>query len=422
MTGRHALIALRPTPETALVPFPPSRRRPAPRRRRRAGRSDDPYLWLEEVEGKRALDQVKEWNAATEALLTADPKYESYRQRALAHPRRQGADRHSRPDRRRQGRQPVARRDQPARPVADLAARRLSRRQAAMADPDRRRRARQGGGQVLGLARRRLPRARLSPLPRLAEPRRHRRRRGPRVRPRRPAGSSRTASSSPRPRAASPGSIADTLLVGTDYGAGLADRVGLSADRQIVEARHSARVGAHPVRAARPATSASIRSPSRAPTRRWVFVDRGKTFWTNERHLLTPTGGLIPVPHAGRRRARGRDRRPADRQAAEPARALSAPERSSPSRFATSSPEAMPSRELVMAPTAKQAIEEVSASDNVLWVKALDDVSGKLFALTPRKRRRLDRRGRSTCRPTAPSICSPSAASRTSPSPPSRGC
>ena len=35
-----------------------------------------------------------------------------------------------------------------------------------------------------------------------------------------------------------------------------------------------------------------------------------------------------------------------------------------------------------MAPTAKQAIEEVAASDDVLWVKALDDVSGKLFALT----------------------------------------
>ena len=36
---------------------------------------------------------------------------------------------------------------------------------------------------------------------------------------------------------------------------------------------------------------------------------------------------------------------------------------------------------LVMAPTARQAIEEVASSDNVLWVKALDDVSGRLFAL-----------------------------------------
>ena len=40
-----------------------------------------------------------------------------------------------------------------------------------------------------------------------------------------------------------------------------------------------------------------------------------------------------------------------------------------------------PAPELVMAPSKSQAIEEVSASDNVLWVKALDDVSGKLFAL-----------------------------------------
>jgi prolyl oligopeptidase len=38
---------------------------------------------------------------------------------------------------------------------------------------------------------------------------------------------------------------------------------------------------------------------------------------------------------------------------------------------------------LVMRPTAKQSIEQVSASDNVLWVKLLDDVSGKLLALRP---------------------------------------
>lgn len=35
----------------------------------------------------------------------------------------------------------------------------------------------------------------------------------------------------------------------------------------------------------------------------------------------------------------------------------------------------------VMSPTKSQAIEEVSTSDNILWVKALDDVDGKLFAL-----------------------------------------
>ncbi|MGJ3628016.1 hypothetical protein AB5I41_15360 [Sphingomonas sp. MMS24-JH45] len=32
------------------------------------------YLWLEDIEGSRALDQVRAWNAETEALLTKDPR------------------------------------------------------------------------------------------------------------------------------------------------------------------------------------------------------------------------------------------------------------------------------------------------------------------------------------------------------------
>ena len=46
--------------------------------------ADDPYLWLEDVEGTRALDQVKAWNAETERALTADPRYEQDRRRARA--------------------------------------------------------------------------------------------------------------------------------------------------------------------------------------------------------------------------------------------------------------------------------------------------------------------------------------------------
>jgi len=49
-----------------------------------AATDDDPYLWLEEVEGARALAQVRDWNKSTEDLLTRDPKYESYRSRARA--------------------------------------------------------------------------------------------------------------------------------------------------------------------------------------------------------------------------------------------------------------------------------------------------------------------------------------------------
>ncbi len=45
--------------------------------------SDDPYLWLEEIEGERAIAQVKQWNAETEATLTAMPRFEERRTRAL---------------------------------------------------------------------------------------------------------------------------------------------------------------------------------------------------------------------------------------------------------------------------------------------------------------------------------------------------
>ena len=43
----------------------------------------DPYLWLEEIEGERAIAQVKQWNAETEATLTAMPGFEERRARAL---------------------------------------------------------------------------------------------------------------------------------------------------------------------------------------------------------------------------------------------------------------------------------------------------------------------------------------------------
>ncbi len=45
--------------------------------------ADDPYLWLEEIEGSQAIGQVKQWNAETEATLTALPGFEERRARAL---------------------------------------------------------------------------------------------------------------------------------------------------------------------------------------------------------------------------------------------------------------------------------------------------------------------------------------------------
>ena len=49
-----------------------------------ASAEGDPYLWLEDIHGDRALAQVKEWNAKTEAALTADPQYEKDRAEARA--------------------------------------------------------------------------------------------------------------------------------------------------------------------------------------------------------------------------------------------------------------------------------------------------------------------------------------------------
>lgn len=45
--------------------------------------AEDPHLWLEEVDGERALDWVKARNAESEALITTDPSFEVQRQRIL---------------------------------------------------------------------------------------------------------------------------------------------------------------------------------------------------------------------------------------------------------------------------------------------------------------------------------------------------
>ena len=45
---------------------------------------DDPFLWLEEVEGKRALEWVEQRNGETLAELQADPRYEPFLEQAEA--------------------------------------------------------------------------------------------------------------------------------------------------------------------------------------------------------------------------------------------------------------------------------------------------------------------------------------------------
>jgi len=46
--------------------------------------SDDPYIWLEDVSGQRAMDWVEAHNAKSQAVLEADPRYQQYYSEALA--------------------------------------------------------------------------------------------------------------------------------------------------------------------------------------------------------------------------------------------------------------------------------------------------------------------------------------------------
>ena len=45
--------------------------------------ADDPYIWLEDVSGQRAMDWVNSHNAATQKVLEADPRYPQYYKEAL---------------------------------------------------------------------------------------------------------------------------------------------------------------------------------------------------------------------------------------------------------------------------------------------------------------------------------------------------
>ena len=345
--------------------------------------SDDPYLWLEEIEGKRALDQVKEWNAATEALLTADPKYEDYRRRALAilDDKEQIAN----PDQILGDRVVNLWRDA-SNPrglwrISPLAAYHAGKPQwRTLIDVDALGK-QEGKSWVWHGADCLAPDYRrclvsLSPGGTDADVVREF-----------DLGTGRFVEGGfvvPEAKSSVAWVDSDTLLVGTDYGAGSLTASGYPRILKLWQ-RGTPLASARTLFRGEAGDVATNPVAIQSATRRWVFVDRGKTFWTNERHLLTPTGGLIPVPL------------PADAELEDVIGDLLIAKLQSPlGAFREGTLVSWSLRDilarghaeprLVMAPTSKQAIEEVSASDGVLWVKALDDVSGKLFALTPKKK------------------------------------
>ena len=119
---------------------------------------------------------------------------------------------------------------------------------------------------------------------------------------------------------------------------------------------------------------------------RWRFVRRGPSFWTSQYSLAREDGTLAPLPLpedaefeavlGGQVIAKLNSAFETPRGVAQPGTLLAW---SLEDVLRGSDPDPV----VVFRPSETQAIEEVAASENKLWVKVLDDVSGKLIALTP---------------------------------------
>ena len=119
---------------------------------------------------------------------------------------------------------------------------------------------------------------------------------------------------------------------------------------------------------------------------RYRFVRRGPSFWTSEYALVTDNGDTVALPL------------PVDAEFEAVLGGFVIGKLNSPMETSagTEQPGALlawslddvldggdPQPFAVFRPSETQAVEQVAASENKLWVKVLDDVSGKLIELTP---------------------------------------
>ncbi len=340
--------------------------------------SDDPYLWLEEIEGERALTQVKAWNKQTEDVLTRSPDFEQYRARArtilddeqqIAAPDAVMGDSVTnfwRDAKNPRGLWRVS-------PLADYLAGRPQWRTLIDVDALGKSEGRSWvwhGANCLAPEYRRCL-VSLSPGGTDADV----------VREFDLGTGKFMPAGFTLPEAKSNVAWVDEnrLLVVSDFGpdslttsgygrvAKLWTRGTPLAQAKTVFTGEKADVSASPI---------SILDGAR----RWTFVGRGKSFWATDYSLLTADDRLVKTPLPDT----------ADLEDVIGGRVialLNAPLGDLPAgaivSYSLADIEAgrATAPELVMAPTKAQAIEQVTATDNVLWVKALDDVSGKLFAL-----------------------------------------
>ena len=340
----------------------------------------DPYLWLEDIEGPRAIEQVKAWNAETERVLTADPAYEPNRARAraildderqIAEPTRVIGDRVLNLWRDAKNPRGLWR-------VSPLAAFTAGKPQwRTLIDVDALGKA-EGkswvwhGADCLEPDYTRCLVA-LSPGGTDAQVVREF-----------DLATGRFVDGGfviPEAKSESTWVDRDTLLVATDWGQGTLTTSGYPRIAKLWK-RGTPLASAKTVAEADAKSVGMNVSAAVDATRRWPLISLSKTYWDTEYSLVLPGGRVarVPIP-AG-----------SDYQDVIEGRLiakLNKPDGALPAGALVAYPIAdiaagrAPKPELVFAPKPSQAVEEVSASDHVLWVKILDDVSGKLLALTP---------------------------------------
>ena len=173
----------------------------------------------------------------------------------------------------------------------------------------------------------------------------------------------------------------DALFVGTDFGPGTLTDSGYRADRQAVAARHAARGGDEARRRREERRFGQRDHAASTATRTWPIVTRAIDFYHHKVSHIAPDGRLIPSPLPD-------DADIDDVLDGRVIASLKTPWQGHPAGalVAYSIPDLLagkpPAIETVFVPNEHQAVEEVSASQSKLWVKYLEDVSGRLTALT----------------------------------------
>lgn len=178
---------------------------------------------------------------------------------------------------------------------------------------------------------------------------------------------------------------ADTLFVGTDEGAGSMTDSGYPRLVKLWK-RGTPFSQARQIAAGEQADVSVSGFSALDGDTRWRFVNRSPSFWTNRVQLVRDNGSLVPLPLP-------EDAVFEDILDGHVIAKLNSPLKARGRSVAAGTLVAWRLKDIadgkkadpfvVFAPSASQSIEEVAASENKLWVKVLDDVSGKLIEISP---------------------------------------